>query len=72
MGERYGQQRHQGETNRRSGGVALESRQIHFEMQKELQLATEKQRVFSSRAPLRIVSLLLEGTSIQLELKLLI
>ena len=52
--------------------VALESRQIQFEIQKELRLATEKQRVLTSRAPLRIVSLLFEGTSIQAQLKMLI
>ena len=53
--------------------VALESRQINFEMQKELLQAALKKSVPSTpRGPLRIVKLLFEGTSIQHELKNLV
>ena len=53
--------------------VALESRQINFEMQKELLQAALKKSVPSNpRGPLRIVKLLFEGTSIQHELKILV
>ena len=53
--------------------VALESRQINFEMQKEiLQAALKKSVPSTPRGPLRIVKLLFEGTSIQHELKNLV
>ena len=56
-----------------STSVALESRMSFFEMQKEILLATSKKsEEGTSRAPLRIVKLLFEGTSTQHELKSLI
>ena len=56
-----------------STSLALESRLSYLEMQKDVLLATlTKCEPVPSRAPLRIVKLLFEGTSTQHELKCLI